>query len=205
MSATPDLTETQLRRLNIGRRYWPAELRQIPESASYRAVVHRYALRIREMRARGWGLMLWGPNSRGKTFSASALLKHAVRAGYTGYCITAPALKTCFIEKPWFDEDQTVPQRIETVDFLVIEDIGKEFRGQSGWAELQFESLLRTRTRELLPTIVTTNFAPSEMLEVYNRSALELAFEMMHAVECTGANYRKRQARKMGQVLAGKE
>jgi DNA replication protein DnaC len=40
---------------------------------------------------------------------------------------------------------------------FVLDDIGKEYRTASGWAENVFDELLRSRYNAGLPTIITTN------------------------------------------------
>ena len=188
------LTEAILNRMNIGRRYWPASMQNVPESVlknTYRAYMKNLASNY----ADGWGLFVYGNNGVGKTYNSCALLKEITKAGYSTFCILSDELKLAYIDGSRFDQDNTVTQRVERVDFLLIEDLGKEYSGKgSGFAELCFENLLRKRSRECRPTIVTTNLTPALFKERYKQSAASLAMECMIAVEAKGIDIRREMA-----------
>lgn len=191
------LSAEELTRLNIGRRYWPARLADMhdPDGSVLEEQLMKYVVDLPGMMKSGWGLYLHGPNSTGKTHAAAALLQHVVSNGYTGYCILADELKSAYVERPMFDENLTVPQRAESVDMLVIEDIGKEFAGaKSGWAETCFENLLRKRVREMRQTVLTSNLSPAEFKARYKDSSAALAREAVIAVEVQGIDWRARKA-----------
>ncbi len=193
-----ELSEEQLVRMNIGRRYWKATIDQIPKEARHRQLIERYVADLTRMRRTGWGLFLWGKNNRGKTFAATAILKEAVLAGFTAFCVASDELKTSFIDGERFDPDQTIFQRVRSVDFLLIEDLGKEYIGKgSGWAELCFENLIRFRSRNLLPTHVTTNLTKEEFVERYKQSSAALTLEMMVPVNVQGPNFRELMQQQM--------
>jgi DNA replication protein DnaC len=203
-----ELTEVDLNRLNIGRRYWSAELDRIPEAAQHKEFVSRYCSKIHAVRKRGVGLLLWGDNSRGKTYSAAIILKTAVRYGFSGYCVLADQLKQAVIEQHTFEqsavgEKKTVEQRAREVDFLVLEDLGKEYRAASGFSETQFENLIRYRTRNLMPTIITTNLSLAEFRDRYAKSSFEIAKECLYPfqVKGTGKSFRSAIASKIERDL----
>ena len=183
-----------LTRMNIGRRYWSATMQNVPESTlktTYRAYMKNLASNYAE----GWGLFVYGNNGVGKTYTSCALLKEITKAGYSTFCILSDELKLAYIDGGRFDTDNTVTQRVERVDFLLIEDLGKEYSGKgSGFAELCFENLLRKRSRECRPTIVTTNLTPALFQERYKQSAASLAMECMIAVEAKGIDIRREMA-----------
>lgn len=175
--------------MNIGRRYWSSDLSNIPESA-HKNVLRNYCKSLEQHFMDGWGLFFWGKNSTGKTYASTGLLKFVVSRGYTAFCVVADELKLAFLQKR--DEDrETTLSRVLTVDFLLIEDLGKEYSASSGFAELHLENLLRHRSRELLPTIITTNLSPAEFKERYRQSTAAIALESMIAVEVKGPDWRK--------------
>ena len=138
----------------------------------------------------------------GKTHTACAILKDVVRAGYSAYCIPADELKVCYIEPTKFDPDQTVAQRVEMVDFLLVEDLGKEYSGKgSGWAELCFENMMRKRSRAQRPVLITTNLAVAEYKARYKQSTFALTIESMYPVEVKDDNRRIKGASEMARVL----
>lgn len=187
------LYETHLTRMNIGKRYWGASLSNVPTDSAHGKVTHKYVSQVDQMAARGVGLFLWGDNSRGKTYTACAVLKAIHQAGYSAYCVMADQLRSIYIDREMFDPSMTVVQRVESVEYLLIEDLGKEYSGKgSGWAELCFENLLRARTRELKCTIITTNLSPTEFGERYKESARAIALENMIAIQVKGEDHRAR-------------
>ena len=184
------LTEELLTRMNIGRRYWKAEMVDLPETTA-KGLFRRYMTDLDSQYEGGWGLFIYGPNGVGKTHASCAMLKEISKRGYSTYCTLADELKVAFIDGSRFDADNSIIDRVRKVDFLLIEDLGKEYSGNgSGFAELCFENLLRKRCRELLPTIITTNLSRKAFFERYKQSAASLAQECMVAVEMSGEDRR---------------
>lgn len=176
--------------MNIGKRYWSADVRDLPEGV-VKECFRRYITELSVNASEGWGLYMYGSNGVGKTFACTSLLKEVVKAGYSAYCILADELKLAYIDGSRFDADSTIVRRVETVDFLLIEDLGKEYSGRgSGFAELCFENLLRKRSRECRPTFVTSNLSPIDFKSRYQESAASLAMECMIAVQMKGGDRR---------------
>lgn len=185
-----NLDEVTLTRMNIGRRYWSAEMTDFPESTT-KGLFRQYISEITSNYDEGWGIFLYGGNGVGKTHASCALLKEIQRRGFSTYCILADVLKVAYIDGSRFDADNSVVQRVEQVDFLLLEDLGKEYSGKgSGFAELCFENLLRKRSRECLPTLITTNLSPATFKDRYKQSAASLAMECMVACEMKGEDRR---------------
>jgi len=185
------ITENILHRMNIGRRFWDVSMTNVPPGI-VKDVFRRYMQDLQPNYSKGWGLFLYGNNGVGKTYTSCALLKEITKAGYSTFCILSDELKLSYIDGSRFDKDNSVTQRVEYVDFLLIEDLGKEYSGKgSGFAELCFENLLRKRSRECRPTIVTTNLTPIAFKERYKQSAASLAMECMIAVEMKGEDRRR--------------
>lgn len=176
--------------MNIGRRYWRAEMSDLAESEA-KTLFRKYVTTLSEQYESGWGIFLYGANGVGKTHASCALLKEVTKRGYSSYCILADALKAAYIDGSRFDADNSIIQRVEKVDFLLLEDLGKEYSGNgSGFAELCFENMLRKRCREMLPTIITTNLTRQAFRERYKDSSASLAMECMIAVEMQGTDQR---------------
>lgn len=185
------ITVEQLERLNIGKRYWPSMIHSIPQS-THRSLLEHYCLTMDDSYAVGSGLFLWGKNGVGKTYAATAILKFAVIRGFSSYCVLADTLRTAYIDREMFDPEMTITKRVETVDFLLVEDLGKEYSGRgSNWAEMCFENMLRKRNRENLPTIITSNLTPEEFKKRYEESAMSLVLGTMDWVEVVDVDYRE--------------
>lgn len=196
------LTQAHLERMNIGKRYWGASLSSIDDLTPHGKVVRKYLNQVDVMVSRGIGMYLWGNNSRGKTYTACALLKAIHQSGYSAYCVMADQLRSIYIDRSMFDPEMSVVQRVEQVEILLIEDLGKEYTGKgSGWAELCFENLLRKRTRELKPTFITTNLSPRDFGDRYKESAQAICLENMIAVQVKGPDYRKQIQTKIQEMV----
>jgi len=147
----------------------------------------------------GLGLLLVGMPGHGKTTLASVVLQEILRKaspefwGSTETFAKKPAL---FVDYPkllriqqraWKDEDGVDSALMESVygdagptdniNILVLDDLGKEHRAASGWAENTFDAVLRSRYNAGLPTIVTTNVPLKNWGEVYGQPMESFAHE----------------------------
>jgi len=147
----------------------------------------------------GLGLLLVGMPGHGKTTLASVVVQEILRKsspelwGSTETFAKKPAL---FVDYPkllriqqraWKDEDGLDSALMENVygegtgsdnvSLLVLDDLGKEHRTASGWAENTFDAVLRARYNAGLPTIVTTNVPLKNWGEVYGQPMESFAHE----------------------------
>lgn len=197
-----ELTREHLTYLNIGRRYWTAELSQASEQQ--KEALRGYVIRFKKAIRAGVGLYLFGSNGSGKTFLSSALLKEAWRRwGIAGYCVTAAELKAAFARptEAHAGSEELMVERAEASRLFVIDDLGKEYRATSGFAEVSFGALLRHRSREELATIITTNMGPKEFAEVYGASTAKLLKECMLPVKLGGRDHRDDAADELRRLI----
>lgn len=138
----------------------------------------------------GVGLLLVGEPGHGKTTMASVALQELLRGmSKDDWKIPAstPRHPTAFMDYPrllraqkslWSNgDDQDLQELIDgiygdtekelTVQVFVLDDLGKEYKTVSGWAENTFDALLRSRFNAGLPTIVTTNVPVKKWGVVY--------------------------------------
>lgn len=175
------LQSAQLARARIPRRYWDVRLPNVVPSA--RETIRMYLVDIVRHYASGTGLLVWGANGCGKTSVAVLVAMEAMRHGGTSLFVTAEELRQAKIDAVMFDAETTLYDRALAVDFLIVDDMGKEHRGQSKWAERMLEQLFRQRSGEMRPTIVTTNILPLGLKEVYSNSLLSVLREVIVDVE----------------------
>jgi DNA replication protein DnaC len=116
--------------------------------------------------------------------------------------ITAESLRQAVLQREMFDEDMTVYERAKTVDFLVVDDLGKEHPDQPGWSSRLFENLFRVRSAAKRATIVTTNMKVAKLTEEYEASMLEVMKETMYPIFAKGENRRNEAARGLRERLA---
>jgi DNA replication protein DnaC len=154
-------------------------------------------------RTSGRGLLLIGSPGQGKTTLASVILQTLLKetsseAWAAHMTLERPAYFTDYptllrSQQRAFDKDETYQDLIDSVygeghpdrnvRLLVVDDLGKEHRTASGWAEHTFDALLRRRFSLGLPTIVTTNVPLSSWGKVYGDSMESFAHEAFSTLE----------------------
>jgi DNA replication protein DnaC len=161
-------------------------------------VLNGEVIRARGSSLCGVGLLFVGMPGHGKTTLASVVLQEILRRaepslwGSTNTIAKKPAL---FVDYPkllriqqrsWKDENIADSQLMDQVygdtksdkiSLLVLDDLGKEHRTASGWAETTFDAVLRSRYNAGLPTIVTTNVPLKNWGEVYGEAMESFAHE----------------------------
>jgi DNA replication protein DnaC len=126
----------------------------------------------------GKGLLFFGRNGTRKTTLAVITLMETqyLHHTLTIYYIRFSDLKSAMTNT--FDSEATerkikakkILEAVNTRSLVVIDDIGQEYRTQSGFTESFFHELIRVRYDSALPTIITTNIDPESMRGVYGDS-----------------------------------
>ena len=178
-----DLTAEDMHRLGVGKRFWGVSKDAIPDGCEYKQSVLRYLETIKETVHEGTGLMFYGDYRQGKTSAAIIVAKAVVAHGGTAYFIRASELVSSVLEKHRFDDDQTIMERLHSVDILVIDDVGAEHTGAAQFNTSLLERLVRFRYDNKKPLIVTSNLAPLKLKEVYGEGTLKVMRSMMRLVE----------------------
>jgi len=195
-----ELSQEHLIYMNIGARYWDASRDKF--NAQQEATIRDYLQDIEKKIHDGIGLYLWGDNNTGKSYIAAVLCK-LVWAKYrvTSYCVTAAELKDAWIsEHPAHPgSSELMTERVEEARFLVIDDLGKEHRAASGFAENKFGALLRNRSRTggKKTTIITANIPPDQFAGVYGKSTAQLVKEHVFVLPVKGPDMREKEAEKI--------
>jgi DNA replication protein DnaC len=188
------LTAEHFLLMRIPRRFWEAAYDQIEPGT--REVIRSYLMQIDTMLDSGTGLLLWGKNGRGKTSAAVVVAKEARRRGASVLMTTAASLVDSIIQKTEV-EDGLLIDRARSVDFLLIDDLGKEHDAASGFSTRVFENLIRERSAAKLTTWITTNMGMEELSERYMSSMMEVLKETVLPIKVDGENRRDEAAKKM--------
>jgi len=140
----------------------------------------------------GLGLLLVGEPGHGKTTLASVALQSLIRtmsfsSSQPGVFMDYP--KFLRLEKEsWTDRDlkdkvkEIFGDAKYSIPLFVLDDLGKEYRTQTGWSENTFDALLRARFNAGLPTIVTTNVPLSKWRVTYGEPMESFAHEAFVSV-----------------------
>lgn len=196
------MTVADMKRANVPPRFWNVKLSEIPEHLEYRDKVRKYLEKMNEMLENGIGLFLYSDeNSTGKTSIAVLALKQALRLRRTAYFEESGRLKAALIRAEEFEENIPIERRIRTVDLLVLDDVSKEYRTESGFAENLIESILRDRSQNLKTTVLTSNLRPNKIEQVYSADLAALLRETTIPLKISGYDWRALKAKELRQLL----
>jgi DNA replication protein DnaC len=125
-----------------------------------------YMLSIHTKRTEGGIWLIVGPAGVGKTLGVSLVLKEALKKDYTcKYEVWGEMIDEAFL--PITDQDVQAQQKQKTVDFLVIDDLGKDkIMKDSDFKKNLLEKLLKHRFSKKLPTILISTL---DMAELYHK------------------------------------
>lgn len=191
-----------VRRANLPERYWDASMGVVPDELAYKERISKYLENLPDMLEKGVGLYLWSlENGTGKTSLTAIIVKEALRYGYTVFFEESGRLKTRLINKEVFEEGTSIEARLEMVDLLVLDDIGKEYRTSSGYAENTIESMMRSRVQKVRTTILTGNVHPRDLQKLYSEDFSALLKESMIPINVTGFDFREERAKQLQKML----
>ncbi len=186
---------------NIPPKYLGITLDEIdhPDVAKAKKAVIDYIENTDKYYKQGVGLYLYGTSGLGKTLLASIALTEALKKGYTGYFTDLTQCITMLLEG-WYEKDKKFNfiDKITESDFLVIDDIGREYSPASKLNETTFDMVFRERANRMLPIIITSTKYQEELAVEYGSRILSLFHEHLLPVEFKGADFRKGILKKKG-------
>lgn len=151
-------------------------------------VCREYLKNLDVMLDDGAGFLFWGKNGTGKTTAAVVIAKEVRRRGGSVFFTTVESLRQCALDKAKFDDDILVTERAESVDMLLLDDLGKEH--DTEWSQRMLENLMRVRVSHRRSTIITTNTLTDELVKVYRISFMEILKEACVPVHVEGESHR---------------
>ena len=157
-------------------------------------------------------LIFSGEVGSGKTYLACAIANEMLKKGYKAYYLKAKQYID-YVMLDSYSKDQAKASELKSKrDFLnglnknfqdnchllILDELGFEHKGDSGYALAQIKDLLRNRAEKHLPTIITTNFMLDELTKVYEEELVSMFAEsyMFFMVICPD-DYRLRKSSKL--------
>jgi len=135
-------------------------------------IYHKYVAKLDEAREKGLGFLFTGPNGSGKTFIGCRILIEALSKNHSSHYI----FFYDFIEMlKEFDDSfvYAVIDEMADVDFLFIDEIGKEYK-TSQFVLTNLEKLLKERRSKNKPTFFATNLDIDGLRDTYGPSFMSL-------------------------------
>lgn len=116
-------------------------------------------------------LLFYGSTGLGKTFTSECIAREFIKKGKDVYYTSAPKLFSVF-EDYKFGRNTTAEAKriidyISTVDLLIIDDLGTEFRTQ--YIDSILFDIINTRTNENQHMIISTNLNPLQLEATYSQ------------------------------------
>lgn len=165
-----------------------------------------YVDNIESARKNGISLFLWGPNGTGKTLLATSVLKAAIRKGFSAQMTSLGGIIEIYAEG-WSNpqKKEVFNERIKDVDFLLIDDVAKEYRAKNNdLVEVAFDNLIRYRSFRRKPFILTTNTDITRLQGTYGKSLTSLLYGKSLSVNVSGSDFRRDiQAKSIKSILRG--
>jgi len=193
MGKNIELTVGYLQVMGVPPRYWHAKFAALYDEQieAMEGVIDEMEQDITDCR----GYYLYGPNGAGKSYLASMLLKCGLMTyDHRAHWITPDRIKEAFVDRTnlWDDTANiSMYKRIHDVPHLIIDDIGKEYRGMSGYVQTVLRLLIRYRYDYLRPTTITSNMTPKEFSEIYGETLGSLFGGYLRPIEVKLADTRK--------------
>lgn len=184
---------------NIPREYWQADEFNWEYNLAHLKTIETYCDDLPKARKHGYGFTLVGENGTGKTSMACLTLIRALEAGYSAAYLTAHDYLTS-LSRSWGEEDiKEWLLDLTGCDFLVLDELGKEYKSKKDAQMAEIDSLLRERRQAMRPTFVITNLSALQLREVYGESVSSILVDKNKTLIYEPGDYR-RHKRKHGKV-----
>lgn len=193
---------------NIGFNYWELTPQTFEGNQQDLARLLKYLNNVEGMKNTGQGLYIYGKNGVGKTSLGIMLLKHVLR--YTKYsAMFVPFSDLVILNSRLVGgyHDAFASKAIEVIkniDFLVVDDIGKEYEDGKDKARATLNSILRFRDMWKKPTIYTANNQLENLRDAYGEGNYTIMYGRSEIIEMENeVDFRRRRKMKLAKVTIG--
>jgi DNA replication protein DnaC len=159
---------------NIGYDYWVIDENNWEGAPEDLAQISGYFDKLDTLRSQGRGFYIFGPYGVGKTSLACLFLKMVlIRTQYSGLFVPFSELVmlNSKIVTGWHDKTiEDAINQIKNVDFLILDDLAKEYDNERDNGRATLNTILRYRDMWRKPTIYTANIPISAIPDKYGAS-----------------------------------
>lgn len=159
----------------IPKLFWDVSGSQVVHNREvFEGVVLQYCRMWRKALKNGYGIMLIGDNGTGKTMFLSFVLTQMIKREASVYYTTLPQLDVDI--KRGFRDREVESRLVEMFDsdFVVIDEVGKEYKSKEAYIKTRFELAVKTRYDNGDPTLFGSNFSMSELSDEYGSSVASM-------------------------------
>jgi len=182
-----------MRLARVPESYWGARLDDFPDDYDGKREATIYVKKIVKFLQDGAGLVLNGPGGHGKTHMAISILKIAIAHNAYGLFLEAGSLQQAHFERSLEEfEGQSLVERAQSVDLLVLDDLGAEH--VSEFSSRLLENLIRHRGNRNRSLLVTTNVIPANLNRTYGPGTVGVLREKCLPVVVHGRDWREDKA-----------
>jgi len=185
----------QMNYAGIEKEYWDLELKDWKGNETIKHKLENYLKKIDYIAKEGVNFVFFGSHGTGKTFSGILLLKEALRYNFKAYKITLSELLVNIQNDYNLEEKTNIMDKIKDINFLLLDEMGGEYRPADigKFCIAQCDYLFRHRRKNLLPTIITTNFKDKNEFQKYYGSGIESITETYIWLSILGSDFRRKQ------------
>jgi DNA replication protein DnaC len=198
MSERRHLVREDLERMNLPEEFWLAKVQGVPESVLEPVV--QYLSTIETFVQDGIGMLILGDTGVGKSGIAALACKEARCRGLTVFFASVWELREAIRSRMAFDEDQTVWERAQDVNLLVLDSLQKSDMSEMFLGGRSIADLLAHRAQRHRATVITTRMDAQTLAESFPEL---VAAGTGHWVilSVVGPNMRERQAEKISMMV----
>jgi len=170
--------------------------------------IENYSLYLKNLSTasdNGTGLFLTGTHGLAKTTAAIVILQEAIKQKLTGYFISMNDLVD-FVTSGWKDYNLKIKYQyiVTHVDFLVVDDISRNYQVQSNQHTQFFDKLFVTRCNQKKSTILTSNYSIGSGTTIFTESLLTLLKSSLIEIQLVGKDIREEKSKLLIEQLRKK-
>lgn len=146
------------------------------DASKHISVCRRYADKWEEVRAKNYGLLLFGNTGTGKSYAAHCIANALIDREVSVCCISAADLVESLADR---ERREDMLRRIRTVPLMIVDDLGAQ--RPTSFANEQICRAVDERAEAGKPLIVTTNYTLDEMRRCQDHE-LQRIFDRLNAL-----------------------